>query len=130
MLNKFLNNNKATFYFLFRVIVGLLFMIHGATKFGWIGGGSSVELVSLMGLAAIIEFFGGLLIVLGAYTVFAAVLGGLEMIYVYLTVHIPQGFNPLVNGGELALLFLAAFLVLATVGAGKLWSYDNRSKRR
>lgn len=111
MLNKFLHENRGTFYLVFRVLVGLLFFLHGLNKF--MGGMPE----GLMLVAAIIEFVGGLMIVFGFYVEIAAILGGLVMIFAYFMVHAGKGLNPLENGGELALLYLAAFLVLATVGA-------------
>lgn len=120
MLNKF----QEYFYFVFRVVVGVLFLQHGGQKlFGWFGGlgGNPVELVSLMGLAGVIEFFGGLAIILGLFTRLTTAIAAIEMIIAYFTVHLPQGPIPLLNQGEPALLFLASFLVLIAYGAGK-WS--------
>lgn len=113
MLNKFLQENGGAFYLVFRILVGFMFFLHGLAKFT----SGSYDLFSLMGLAGIIEFFGGLAIVFGLYVEIAAVFGGLTMIFAYFMVHAGNGWNPLVNKGELALLYLAAFLVLATVGA-------------
>jgi len=136
MLNKFLDNNKEQLYALFRIIVGFLLLLHGATKFGLIGGGNSVPLISLMGLAATIELLGGLAILLGFYTQTAAVLGGLVMLFALFIVspsgelfagHFAGGWNPLKNGGELALLFLAAFFNIAIHGPG-IWSVDKKGR--
>lgn len=115
------------FYFAFRVIVGLVFMMHGAQKlFGAFGGinGQSVNVVSLFGLAGIIEFFGGILIAIGLFTKIVAAIGGIEMIVAYFRVHIPNGFIPLTNGGEPAVLFFASFLVIFVLGAKK-WGLDS-----
>ncbi|MBI2508306.1 DoxX family protein [Candidatus Woesearchaeota archaeon] len=120
MQNKF----QDYLYFVFRVVVGLLFLQHGGQKlFGWFGGlgGNPAELVSLMGLAGIIEFFGGLAIVLGLFTRLAAGVTAIEMIIAYFMAHAPRGAIPLLNQGEPALLFFASFLVLLAYGAGK-WS--------
>ena len=131
---KFFEKNASSFYFVFRVLVGLLFLQHGMQKlFGAFGGvgadGGAVQLISLFGLAGIIEFFGGLLIIIGLFTRFAAFFSGLEIIIAYFRVHLPQGNIPILNGGELALLFFAAFLVLVAYGAGK-WSLDNSMKKK
>jgi len=118
------NKIQDYFYFLFRVVVGVLFLQHGGQKlFGWFGGlgGNPAELISLMGLAGVIEFFGGLAIVLGLFTRLAAVITAAEMIIAYFMVHLPQGQIPLLNQGEPALLFFVSFLVLLAYGAGK-WS--------
>ena len=120
MHNKF----QEYLYFVFRVVVGLLFLQHGGQKlFGWFGGlgGNPAELISLMGLAGVIEFFGGLAIVLGLFTRLTAAIAAIEMIVAYFIAHIPQGQIPLLNQGEPALLFFASFLVLLAYGPGK-WS--------
>ena len=120
MHNKF----QEYLYFVFRVVVGLLFLQHGGQKlFGWFGGlgGNPAELVSLMGLAGVIEFFGGLAIVLGLFTRLTAAIAAIEMVIAYFMVHLPQGQIPLLNQGEPALSFFASFLVLLAYGPGK-WS--------
>jgi putative oxidoreductase len=115
------------FYFLFRVLVGLMFAIHGAQKLFGAFGGSKVDLISLMGLAGIIEFFGGLMILLGLWVSFVAFIGALEMLVAYFMVHSGRGINPLSNGGESALLYFSAFLVLLAFGVGK-WGFDKMKK--
>src|SRR3989344_4717270 len=120
MHNKF----QEYLYFVFRVVVGLLFLQHGGQKlFGWFGGlgGNPAELISLMGLAGVIEFFGGLAIVLGLFTRLTAAIAAIEMVIAYFMVHLPQGQIPLLNQGEPALLFFASFLVLLAYGPDK-WS--------
>ncbi len=117
-----------TVHVLLRVGAGLLFMQHGAQKlFGLLGGvngaGASVELLSQMGLAGVLEFFGGLLIVLGLLTRPVALLLAGQMVVAYLIAHAPQGGLPVQNGGELALLFALIFAFLASVGSGE-WSLD------
>ncbi len=128
MFGKQLEKNGLYFYFVFRVFVGLLFAQHGAQKLlGWFGGvgpdGGSVALFSLMGLAGVVEFFGGLLIALGVLTRLAALFGAVQMLAAYFMVHAGKGIVPLQNGGELALLYFAAFLVLLAYGAG-LWGLE------
>lgn len=102
-----------------RIVAGILFMQHGAQKlFGWLGGEQVDQLVSLMGLAGVLEFFGGLLIVLGLFTQPVAFILAGEMAVAYFMVHFPQGFWPIENGGEPAALFSFIFLYLAAAGAG------------
>src|SRR3989338_7442372 len=118
--------NKDYFYFEFRVFVGLLFLQHGLQKlFGAFGGvgGQPVELLSLFGAAGLIEFLGGIAITLGLFTRLAALIAGIEMLAAYFMVHAPNGLIPLVNQGELALLYVASFLVIMVYGAGK-WSIE------
>ena len=123
MLNNWVKGYESYFYFVFRVFVGLLFMQHGAMKlFGWFGG-NPADLVSLMGLAGVIEFLGGLAIAVGLLTRWAALVSALEMAVAYFMAHFPKGWVPIQNGGELALLFFAAFLVIVAEGSKK-WSLD------
>jgi putative oxidoreductase len=108
-----------------RIGAGLLFFQHGAPKlFGWFGGmgeaGSRAELFSLMGLAGVLEVFGGLLIVIGLFTRPVAAILALEMIIAYFRAHFPQGWVPYENGGELALLYMVVWIFLAGNGAGPL----------
>ncbi|MGH7483470.1 MAG: DoxX family protein, partial [Longimicrobiales bacterium] len=100
-----------------RIFTGLLFMQHGAQKlFGWLEGQQAGEL--LMQVAGVLEFFGGLLIVLGLLTRPLALLLAAEMVIAYFMVHLPQGFWPIQNQGELALLYLFIYLYLSARGAG------------
>lgn len=104
-----------------RIGAGLLFMQHGVQKlFGWLEGPGPVPLVSQMGLAGVLETFGGLLIVLGLFTRPVALLLMLQMIVAYVQAHVPQGPWPILNGGEPALLFALAWAFLAANGAGPL----------
>ena len=116
-------------YFVFRVLVGLLFLQHGLQKlFGTFGGvdgtGGTVQLISLFGLAGIIELVGGLMITFGLFTRFGALFGIFNMIGAWVIVHIPIGWIPILNGGELAALYFACFLVLLAYGSRR-WSLDN-----
>lgn len=111
---------------LLRIGAGLLFMQHGGQKlFGWLGGfggqaGATAELFSMMGLAGVLEFFGGLLIVLGLFTRPVALLVALQMVTAHFMAHQPQGGFPMQNGGELALLFALVFTFLFANGSGPL----------
>lgn len=111
-----------------RIGAGLLFFQHGAPKlFGWFGGfgpeGGSAELFSLMGLAGVLEVFGGLLIAIGLLTRPVAAIVGLEMVIAFFRAHVPRGWVPYENGGELALLYLCVWIFLVGNGAGP-WSVD------
>ncbi len=110
---------------LLRIGAGLLFMQHGAQKlFGVLGGlgapGATAPLDSLMGVAGVLETFGGLLIVLGLFTRPVALLLAGEMLVAFFKAHAPKGGFPLENGGELALLYLLVFLTLFVLGGGVL----------
>jgi putative oxidoreductase len=108
-------------------------MQHGLQKlFGMFGGmdgaGATVTLVSQMGLAGVLETFGGLLLVLGLLTRPVAFLLAIEMLVAFLQVHLPKGGVPLQNGGELPLLYMLVFLFLVAHGAGPA-SLDARRLR-
>ncbi len=104
----------------FRIVFGLMFMQHGAQKlFAMFGREEAVQLFSQMGLAGVLEFWGGLLIVMGLLTrPVAFVLSG-EMAVAYFQSHTPGGWIPIMNRGELPVLYCFAFLYLAAHGAGK-----------
>ncbi|MFL5492875.1 MAG: DoxX family protein [Gemmatimonadales bacterium] len=115
---------------LLRIGAGLLYMEHGLQKlFGMFGGmgpsGGTVPLVSLMGLAGVLESGGGLLLVLGLFTRPVAAVLVLEMLYAFATVHLPQGGAPIQNHGELPLLYALIWAFLAGNGAGPA-SLDSR----
>jgi putative oxidoreductase len=110
-------------YNLMRIAFGLLFLCHGAQKlFGWFGG-QRVELAGLMGVGGVIEFFGGLLIAIGLVTRVAGFICAGEMAVAYLKFHAPNAPLPIQNQGELALLYMFAFLYIMAHGGG-LWSVD------
>jgi putative oxidoreductase len=114
-----------------RVIAAFLLMAHGTQKlFGWPADEPqpTAPLMSLMGLAGVLETFGGLLLLLGLFTrPVAFVLAG-EMAVAYFKAHAPRGFWPLLNHGELAVLLCFAFLYLAAAGGGQ-WSLDSLRAR-
>lgn len=123
-----------TTHALLRIAAGLLFMQHGLQKlFGMFGGfggtpGGTAPLVSQMGLAGVLECFGGLLVVLGLFTRPVAFLLAGEMLVAFFQAHFPRGGWPIQNGGELVLLFMVIFLFLAANGAGPA-SLDARRAR-
>ncbi len=103
-----------------RIMTALLFIPHGAMKlFGFpTPMPMEISLLSLMGLASILELVGGLLILIGLFTrPVAFVLSGF-MAAAYFMAHAPQGFHPIVNQGELAILYCFVFLYLVFAGPG------------
>ncbi len=122
---KEIKKHKDKLYFIFRVLVGFLFFQHGAQKlFGWFGAQGTVPLFTLFGLAGLIELVGGLLILIGLFTKIVASITALEMLVAYFMAHASKGLIPIINGGELSLLYLAAFLVIVRYG-GKVWAVEN-----
>lgn len=114
-----------------RIVTGLTFLAHGVVKlFGFPVGAEPGQqaLMSLMGVAGILEFGGGLLIILGLFTrPVAFVLSGM-MAVAYFMAHFPQNFYPAVNHGDAAILFCFIFLYLVTSGPGA-WSLDGMRRR-
>jgi putative oxidoreductase len=110
-----------------RIIAGFLMMAHGAQKlFGFPAAQPmpTFSPLTMMGFAGALEFFGGLLLLIGLFTRPAAfILSGL-MAVAYFMVHAPLGFWPLLNKGELAVLYSFVYLYLAVAGGGT-WSLDN-----
>jgi putative oxidoreductase len=120
---------------IFRVVVALLFVLHGtASLFGIFGGakgtGGHVPFGAWPGWwAAVIQLVAGGLVLLGLFTRPAAVLCSGSMAYAYFTVHAPKSLWLIVNGGEPAALYCWAFLSIAVLGAGT-WSLDGALARR
>ena len=125
MFNKFLNKNSDYFYFVFRVLIGLLFLLHGIMKWQGIASGTT-PMTSLIWYAGIIEIIAGVLFILGLFVRPAAFITSIEMLVAFFKVHVGSTgiLNPLVNKGEPAVLFFLAFLVILSQGARK-WSLDN-----
>jgi len=131
-MEKILGGYSAQIYALMRIIVGLLFMCHGAQKlFGVFGGlnGAAAPLFSLMGFAGVIEFFGGLLVAVGFLTGYVAFLASGQMAAAYFMEHFPLGFWPIRNYGELPVLFCFVFLYMASMGSG-IGSVDAARERK
>ena len=124
---------KEITYFLLRVVSGFLFVQSGGLiLFGWFGGmpgGAKVNLISQTGIGGILEFFGGILVVLGLFTrPVAFILAGM-MAVAYWQFHFPNGRWPIQNQGMPAVLLCFIFLYMAAKGGGA-WSLDALIKSR
>jgi putative oxidoreductase len=115
---KFLSGLAPYAFAALRVVAGFLFLCHGAQKLFGAFGGHRTHLPLLLA-AALIEFAGGILIILGLLTRFAALITSGEMAVGYFMQHAPNGFLPIQNGGELAVIYCFVFLFIACHGAGK-----------
>jgi putative oxidoreductase len=123
-MERWLGPYSSYIYALLRIMAGLLFFQHGLPKlFGGFGRDAPVELMSQMGLAGIIEVVGGVLIAIGLFTSPVAFIASGEMAVAYFQAHLPRGFWPIMNGGELAALYCFVFLYFAAIGSGR-WSVD------
>lgn len=115
-----------------RVIVGFLLFQHGSTKLFHIPFVERFAHANLMslggGVAGVLELVGGALLIVGLYTrATAFVLSG-EMAFAYFMVHAPQGTFPIVNGGELAVIFCFVLLYISAAGPGT-WSFDTAVRK-
>jgi len=110
---------------LLRIVVGLLFLEHGLSKFfGFpVPFPMPGPLPPLFLAAGVIECLAGVLVTIGLFTRIAAFIASGEMAAAYFMQHFPQSFWPLANKGESAILFCFVFLYLAAAGAGA-WSID------
>ena len=119
---------------LLRIVTGYLFLAHGTAKLLGIphlAAFDNLRVFSLVGFAGILELVGGALIILGLFTrPVAFVLSG-EMAAAYFIGHAPSGnfLLPMLNRGELAVLYCFVFLYLAAAGPGA-WSVDGLLRRR
>jgi putative oxidoreductase len=128
-MDRWLGRHAERLYTLLRIVAGLLFACHGAQKLFGAFGGQVMPSNPMMLVAGIIEFGGGLLIAVGFLTSWAAFLASGQMAVAYFMVHAKQGFWPLVNKGELAVLYCFLFLYIAARGAGP-YSVDAAMRKR
>ena len=133
-MKRFLGKYSDQTYAMLRIVAGFLFLCHGAQKIlGLLGGadgeGGTVELVSRGGVAGIIELVGGLAILLGIGTSWAAFLSSGLMAFAYFLAHQPRGPLPIQNRGELAALYAFLFLYIASKGSG-IWSLESVLRKR
>lgn len=116
---------------LLRIVSGFLFLQHGTQKlFGYPGGQQVSDFLGMMGLAGVLETVGGTLLILGLFTRPVALILSGEMAWAYFMVHAPEGFWPILNGGEKAAFYSFLFLYVAARGGG-VFSLDGvRQLRR
>lgn len=131
-LNTFYANWTPRILSVLRIVTAFLLIAHGAQKlFGFLAppGMPSFPPFSQMWVAGTLEFFGGLLLLVGLFTrPVAFILSGM-MAVAYFQTHAPGGFWPLQNKGELAVLYCFVFLFLWFAGGGE-WSLDRLLRRR
>ena len=113
-----------------RIVAGFLFTLHGAQKlFGVLGGNQVESLMGQRGIAGILEFFGGLLIMVGLFTRPVAFLVAGQMAVAYFIAHAPNGFWPIMNRGELAAFYSFTWLFFFAHGPGD-FSLDGMRARQ
>jgi putative oxidoreductase len=123
-MEAFLDRWRPYFLSVLRIMSGLLLIPHGTNKFfGWPSGEGGAELFSMMGVAAVIEIVGGVLLVIGLFTRTTAFIVSGFLAAAYFLAHAPQDFQPILNGGELAVLWCFVTFYIFVAGAGP-WSVD------
>ena len=115
-----------------RIIIGMLFMEHGTAKvldFPHQETHKAFDLITLNpGAQGLIELIGGFLFALGLFTRPVAFILAGDVAVAYFMAHAPRGFFPLLNGGELAIVYCFAFLYFWVAGGGE-WSLDRVLRR-
>lgn len=109
-----------------RIVAALLFLQHGSAKLLHAPAQAMfahLQLMSLMGLQGVIELVGGALLAIGLFSRPVAFILSGDMAVAFFMVHFPQGWLPILNGGDLAVLFCFTFLYLWVAGPGP-WSVD------
>lgn len=114
-----------------RIVSSALLMQHGGQKiFSFPAEANGpYQIFSLMGLAGILELFGGLLLLVGLFTRKVAFILAGFMAVAYFIGHARGGLFPLVNGGELAVILCFVYLYISSVGGGD-WSLDRQLRNK
>jgi putative oxidoreductase len=126
-MSTILGRYTAHTYALMRIVTGFLFLWHGTQKLIGFPPAAHPPTPFVMYVGGGIELVGGLLVMLGLFTSWAALISSGEMAVAYWWVHGTKNALPLVNGGELAALYCFVFLCIAAYGAG-VWSLDAARK--
>jgi putative oxidoreductase len=115
---------------LLRIVAAFLFLQHGSAKlFDFPAMGmSGAPLLSMYGIAGVLELVGGALLLMGLFTRPVAFILAGQMAFAYFIAHAPKGFSPLLNQGELAVVYCFLFLFFAAAGAGA-FSVDAARRR-
>ncbi len=129
-MKPFMTSYNDQCYALMRIVAGFLFLWHGAQKLFGIPSAIPGDVPAfIIYIAGPIELFGGILIMIGLFTHWAAFLASGLMAFAYWIGHGTNALLPLQNKGELAALYCFVFLFIATQGGG-IWSVDAARKRR
>ena len=118
-----LSSSTALILSVLRIVAGFLFIAHGTQKLLSIPTafpGGPVEVTSLVGIAGLLELVGGGLLLIGLLTRPVALILSGEMAAAYFMMHAPKGFWPIMNGGELAVIYCFLFLFFVSAGPGPI----------
>jgi len=117
-MERWLGGLSEVFYAVLRLVAGLMFACHGAQKLFGVLGGHKMLGNPMMAAAGVIEVVGGVLVALGLFAGWAAFVASGEMAVAYFRMHAPGGPWPILNHGELAVLYCFLFLYIASRGSG------------
>ena len=124
-MRPFLSKYSSHCYALMRIVVGFLFLCHGSQKLFAFPTGIPAEVPAFITyVAGPIELIGGILVMIGLLTHWAAFITSGQMAFAYWIGHGTKALLPLQNNGELAALYCFVFLFIAAQGGG-IWSVDS-----
>ena len=127
---KSLSSYNSQAYALMRIVIGFLFLWHGSQKlFGFPSAMPPGVPAFIIYGAGPIELIGGILIMIGLFTHWAAFITSGQMAFAYWMAHGTKAILPFQNGGELAVVYCFVFLFISTQGGG-IWSIDAAQKRK
>ena len=125
----FISKYETQIYAILRLVAGFLFLWLGSQKlFAFPPAGHEMPSYIVF-IAGPIEFFGGLLIMIGFLTPWVAFICSGEMAFAYWSVHGTHALLPILNGGEIAIIYCFLFLFIASRGSG-VFSVDHFLEKR
>lgn len=126
-----LNQYQPQMLSIFRIMFGLLLLQHGFSK--WFGFPNpqppNIQLLTMVGIAGVIELIAGTLLTVGLFTRYAAFIVAGYTAVGYWTQHFPRGWTPIGNNGGLIIAYCFAGLLLVFFGGGQ-WSLDAMIRKR
>ena len=123
-LTERLSSWQPTMLSVLRIVSALIFLSHGTSKLlGFPASNMQPDVLSMSWNAGVIELIGGLLLLIGLFSRFAAFIMSGEMAFAYWIAHAPQSIYPIQNGGDTAILYCFVFLYIVFAGPGP-WSVD------
>ena len=124
-MERFLGRYSTYIYAICRIVFGFLIMLHGTQKLlGWPPSKQPGAVEGIALVAGVIELVGGLLIMIGFFSSFAAFITSGMFAVAYFMAHQPGGALPIMNGGELAVAYCFVCLYISSRGSG-VWSVDS-----
>jgi putative oxidoreductase len=125
----FISKYEMQIYSVFRLIIGFLFLWHGSQKLFAYPPAGQIMPPYIVFIAGPVEFIGGLLVMIGLWSRWAAFICSGEMAFAYWAAHGTHAILPIQNGGELAIIYCFLFLFISARGSG-LFSVDHFIENR